>query len=166
MIIGIDPGKTGAYCLLSDRGVEKLENFPILDGMIDFWGVSGVTSVYNSLCLSNDSQKIQVVIERPFILSSQRGNDIIWRNYERLWLAFEPDLEVRPQEWKKRLGIPRGLSKKESIQYQYENFCKNKKMANSEVIDWHKILPSGRKSKNLDEGKIDAYCIALANLKN
>jgi hypothetical protein len=153
-IIGIDPGQTGAVCMLNMQGeVEYLDNFDIENGFIIFYPLKLVT--------------IPVFIEKPFLLPKQRGHEIVWRNYQTLFLTFNnPKLkEIRPQEWKKILGIPKGLSKKESLEYQFITFCSKAKKVDSDYINWYGTTKKGNPSTILDSGKIDAYCIALAGLK-
>lgn len=154
MIIGIDPGLTGGYCLLNKDGkVESLGNHSLSDGWIHyrlmFIEYFKLSEKYNK------SELILTYIEKPFILSSQQGNEKIWRNYQTLILAFNYPTEIRAQDWKKGLKIPKGLSKKDAIQWQYENLCPKKN------INWYKTTKTGKPSKTLNDGLIDAYCIAL-----
>lgn len=155
--IGIDPGLTGAICVLDAIGeIMVLKNHKT------------ITNQFGNFIDFKDAQKIAghiywhyglyelpsiTAIEKQFILGNQKGNDIIWRNYERLMLAYLPNIEIRPQKWKKTLEIPKGLNKKESIQYQLQHIC-------PKDYDWYKTTKTGKKSIQLDDGKIDAYCIA------
>ena len=115
------------------------------------------------IILKNSSKSI-VFEEKPFLLPKQRGHEIVWRNYQTLFLAFNtPQLqEIRPQEWKKILNIPKGLTKKESLDYQFTKFCINAKKVDSDFINWYGTTKKGNPSRILDSGKIDAYCIAYA----
>lgn len=158
MIIGIDPGLTGGYCLLNKHGeIEYINNSNVKDGWIDY---QKTVNKYLKLCEKyNELKTIKTYIEKPFVLSSQRGNEKIWRNYQTLVLAFNYPVEIRAQEWKKELGIPRGLSKKESIEWQFKNICPvyNEK---HNLINWNKTTKKGKVSSQLNDGLIDAYCIA------
>lgn len=151
--VGIDPGLSGAYCVIdSNQSVVICDNLPIVNGWIDY---NACLETYNSILSDLNVYRVNLYIgiEKPFILSSQKGNEKIWRNYQTLYLAFKPDIEIRPQEWKKALRIPKGLNKKDSVKYQVENICPD--------YDWSKTLKSGNKSKVIDDGKVDSYCIAL-----
>lgn len=161
-IIGVDPGQTGAVCMLNMQGeIITLDNFIVNEGFVDFWKPC---NNYNRI--KNTLYGSILFLEKPFLLPRQRGHEMVWRNYQTLFLAFNnPDLtEIRPQEWKKALAIPKGLSKKESLEFQFMNFCSKAKKANSDFINWYGTTKKGNPSSVLDSGKIDAYCIALAGL--
>lgn len=157
-ILGVDPGLTGGICLLDLGGnVHWLINHEIKNGWINFW------KCFNSyMGLSrelNGQEFIPVYIEKPYILSKQKGNEKIWRNYQTLMIAYEPQKEVRPQEWKKALNIPRGLSKQESLKYQLENLCPKVNIVGKE-IQWQNVTKTGKISRTINDGLVDAYCIA------
>lgn len=157
-ILGIDPGLTGGICLLDLKGgVHLLANHEIQDGWINFYKPF---NFFNELCIElNYKNRIPVFIEKPFILSRQKGNEKIWRNYQTLMIAYEPEKEIRAQEWKKGLKIPKGLSKQKSLEYQLKNLCPKTNILGAE-IEWQNVTKTGKVSKTLNDGLIDAYCIA------
>jgi hypothetical protein len=177
-IIGIDPGQTGAVCMLNMQGeVELLENFLVEDGFINFWKLC---NTYNGCVIElNNSKPIPVFIEKSYAPQNQGGVEKIWRNYQTLFLAFNnPELkEITSQEWKKVLGVSQKVKqhfgnqkvkdtvkKAFSLKYQFETFCKNAKKSNGVEINWYGKTQKGNPSSVLNSGKIDAYCIALAGL--
>lgn len=193
--IGIDPGLTGAVCVLDDNGniYDIISNYK-KDGWIDHKShEKHFMEVVKRMLEVIMPISIEICFEKPFQKQFQKETEKIWRNYERLFLTYSTNIntniEIRPQEWKKGLGItsflkeirpllieqlttdfnktekpkkdlkkyiknklPK-LQKKESVKYQFENIC-------PKDYDWYKTTKTGKKSVQLDDGKIDAYCIA------
>lgn len=177
-IIGIDPGQTGAICMLNVQGeVKYLDNFIVEDGFINFWKLC---NAFNGWVVElNNSKPIPVFIEKAYAPQKQKGVEKIWRNYQTLFLAFNnPELkEITPQEWKKILGIDKKIKeqlegqkvkpevkKAFSLKYQFETFCSKAKKSNGAEINWYGTTKKGKPSTILNSGKIDVYSIALAGL--
>lgn len=151
--IGIDPGITGATVILDSFGCYVTGwNHRVENNMIKF-----------DLLYLPPTRK--TVIEKPFTPGNQKGTETTWRNYQTLYLLYNPDIEIRPLKWKKALGIPTKLTKKESIQFQMTKFCPVVDV-NNKKIDWYAKTPKGNKSSRLNDGLIDAYCIAYYLYKN
>lgn len=158
MYIGIDPGITGAVVILDHfsnyitgwnhelKGRYKKKNKT--DNVIDF----------ELIPIIDNGAK--VVIEKPHTRMGEGGAETSWRNYQTLWLGYRPHFEVLPRKWKKYLDIPAKLSKVEASHYQLKRFCPVVDV-NNEKIDWYAKTPKGNRSSRLNDGLIDAYCIAL-----
>lgn len=158
MYIGIDPGLTGAVVVLDHFGgyitgwnhklKGKFKTKNKIDNVIDFESIPIIDNNF------------RVLIEKPHTRNGEGGAETSWRNYQTLWLGYKPKKEVSPKKWKKHFSIPTKLSKRDSIIYQYQKFCPVVDV-NNEKINWYATTPRGNKSSKLNDGLIDAYCIAL-----
>lgn len=152
-IIGVDPGLNGGICLLKNNLLVNCIKPVVVNGWISY--LESIKNIKNLLKSSGFvNENILLLIEKPYILPKQHGNEKIWRNYQTLFLileSFGSVIEVRPQVWQKKLGFRKGVNtKKESIKLA---------MSLNKSFVWKKKLKKGF-SKNDDDGLTDAFCIA------
>lgn len=169
-IIGIDTDANGAWCIIdSSENIVYTDNLPIYEQktttakgkvktsvLIDFWPL--FESITNKLTEINP-KSMEFFIEKPFIMR-HTGNETSMRNFQTCFCSFSfnrkrPNI-LRPQDWQKALALN---NKNMDIKEQAQNFYLKK----------HNKLPlilakSKRGKDKINQGKIDAYCIALAGL--
>jgi len=96
-LVAIDPGKTGAIACFLHNSIQ-IYKMPLLHNQLD------VEEIFSHLQLTQ-----QLIIEKPFILSKQKSNDIILTNYGiiiGLAKLAKCQIEiVSPHIWKKELGL-------------------------------------------------------------
>lgn len=113
--MGIDPGKSGAACLLIENGSILFLDWPKSDNLMEVWKViRGWKSLYN----------IQAIMERVHAMPGQGVTSMFsfGKNYGR-WEGFLTALGIpyelsTPQKWQKGVGIVKsdGPTPKDRVQ--------------------------------------------------
>ena len=111
-VIGIDPGKTGAFAMLNDRGGLYLHDMPMRGSEIDS------CSLYKSLwSLMWD----HVFVERVELRHNQSGVINMVANYGRILAVAEMSIgtghskqliEITSKEWQKQYNLPKDRKEK------------------------------------------------------
>jgi hypothetical protein len=163
--IGIDPGVTGAWVLLENGKYFKSGKFPKReDGLIDHY------TLYDEII----DRVIKYIvtpptyIEKPFALSVNGGVETIWRNYQSVYLAFShkgvDPTEILPKEWQKILAFDKidkkikGKERKQLIKQRALDFATRQEPK----INWYNIGKKDQTLTTVNDGLVDAYCIAYA----
>ncbi len=150
IIIGIDPGISGAICVLKNGKIEELHEMPtMIDGKKNKRQVNGaeITNIFQKELTNN--QEITVVIEQVSAMPGQGVTSMF--NFGQSFGVLKgicaalkiPVHFVRPMKWKK-----------------YFNLIKtNKDASRTRVIETFPYI-SSRISKKKDSNKADAILIA------
>jgi len=150
IIIGIDPGISGAICVLKNGKIEELYEMPtMIDGKKNKKQVNGaeITNIFQKELINN--QEITVVIEQVSAMPGQGVTSMF--NFGQSFGVLKgicaalkiPVHFVRPMKWKK-----------------YFNLIKtNKDASRTRVIETFPYI-SSRISKKKDSNKADAILIA------
>ena len=150
IIIGIDPGISGAICILKNGKIEELHEMPtMIDGKKNKRQVNGaeITNIFQKELTNN--QEITVVIEQVSAMPGQGVTSMF--NFGQSFGVLKgicaalkiPVHFVRPMKWKK-----------------YFNLIKtNKDASRTRVIETFPYI-SSRISKKKDSNKADAILIA------
>jgi len=165
--IGIDPGLTGAWVLLKNGRFNFGTNHVVVDNQLDFQSAS---DCYCDWLEVTDCKAItigQIYIEKPFTPAKQKGTEMTWRNYQTLYLAFsgyKEVIEISPKEWQKTLGFDKidkkikGVERKKMIKERALKFAKQQEPK----INWYRVGKKGQTLTTVNDGLVDAYCIAYA----
>lgn len=118
VLIGIDPGKHGALCILSDGSVALRDTPTINDGKKDQYDIKEMNKILkDAKAISPD---IQAIIEQVGAMPGQGVTSMFSMGYglgiwHSLLIANEiPFVRVRPQEWKPTFSL-KGKEKGASI---------------------------------------------------
>jgi hypothetical protein len=166
-IIGIDPGITGAWVLLKDGKYSLSGNFPKKEnGLINHSYLSNF--ILNTLLEKEVLHQPKIYIEKPFALSVNGGVETIWRNYQSVYLAFvfneKYPVEIPPKEWQKILAFDKidknikSKERKQLIKQRALDFARRQEP----TINWYNIGKKGQTLTTVNDGLVDAYCIAYA----
>ena len=150
--LGIDPGRKGAFALISgDRKLVWWSDMPVDQGVIKPDAIYGV---YNQVYLH--AKKPTVIIEKPQVRPTDAKKGIATTHWEAGQLlslvAFEwPYQLVQPQIWARSLhkGLSQDLKAKAKSKLAFERLFPDL-AASSDFIDGKKIW----------DGRIDALLIA------
>jgi Holliday junction resolvasome RuvABC endonuclease subunit len=146
IILGIDPGKKGGLAFYAPNSDSvKAYKMPLYKGMVDVLAIQ-------DLIISH--QASAAYIEKQQTRGNQSGNMTIGSNYGRLTAVLDlcgvRFMELRPQQWQKKLGLDG--DKLNTILWCDANY-------------YHVPMTSNRRDARPHDGCSDAIAIAVAGFK-
>ncbi len=129
LVIGIDPGLTGALAAVDHRGLQAVQDMPTMQRALAAGAVknqvnaAAVASLLKEWIRDHDKNEVLVVLEHqaPFRIPGQKpqGSSSVFSLghtagiLEGVVVALGlPHREVTPATWKKALGLPGGKANK------------------------------------------------------
>lgn len=166
-VLGIDPGLSGALCLLNEEGIQKIMKMPVCTRPYRKGNYIDLEVIYNFIISFNDVIK-GIYIERQFMLRSQgmsSGSKTMYQSgllYGLCYCQCNNLNEVNAKDWQTHI-----FSKVDNTliqNYNYPSYTKLQSIAYVEqYYNSNYLFTSSRQSKPSD-GLADAICIAKYGL--
>ena len=167
--VGIDPGKNGFICILTDEGFTFSE-IPKIGKMVD---IHELSKIFHNLYIDSAEKRVHCVIENVHALFGSSAGATFEFGYvngvlEALLVSIGiPYTKIQPKEWQKEMfkGVDQ-MKKPSSTGKTHVNDTKGMALVAAKRLFPNLDLRATERSKNPHDGKVDSLLLCEFSRRN